>query len=91
MVYRIYVEKKAELAHEASALCSELRNLVGISGLKSVRLLNRYDVENIADKLFAEAVNTVFSEPQLDIVTTELNVGNGKVFAVEYLPGQYDQ
>ena len=82
MVYRIYVEKKAELAHEANALKSELLQLVGIKGLENVRLLNRYDVENIDEKLFSETVGTVFSEPQLDIVTTELDARGGKVFAV---------
>ncbi len=91
MVYRVYVEKRPELAHEANALCSELRNLVGISALESVRIINRYDVENIADKLYAEAVNTVFSEPQLDNVSDEIDAMGGKVFAVEYLPGQFDQ
>ena len=91
MVYRIFVEKKEGLAHEASALLSELRNLLGITSLTSVRLFNRYDVENIADKLFEEALHTVFAEPQLDTVTRELNVGNDTVFAVEYLPGQFDQ
>ncbi len=91
MVYRVYVEKRPELAHEANALCSELRNLVGISALESVRIINRYDVENIADKLYAEAVNTVFSEPQLDNVSGEIDAKGGKVFAVEYLPGQFDQ
>jgi phosphoribosylformylglycinamidine synthase len=91
MVYRVYVEKRPELAHEANALCSELRNLVGISALESVRIINRYDVENIADKLYAEAVNTVFSEPQLDNVSAEIDAKGGKVFAVEYLPGQFDQ
>ena len=91
MVYRIYVEKKRELAHEANALLSELRGLVGIEGLESVRILNRYDVENIEKELFDKTVGTVFSEPQLDIVTEELDTKGGKVFAVEYLPGQYDQ
>ena len=91
MVYRIFVEKRPELAHEANALCAELRNLVGISALESVRIINRYDVENIADKLFSEAVNTVFSEPQLDNVSSEIDAMGGKVFAVEYLPGQFDQ
>ena len=90
MVYRIFVEKKSELANEAKALYSELKNLLGIKSLTGVRFLNRYDVENISEELFKEAVNTVFSEPQLDIVTTELNA-SGKVFAVEYLPGQFDQ
>ena len=91
MVYRIFVEKKRELAHEAKALRSELRNLLGIKNLTDVRILNRYDVENISEKLYGEAVRTVFSEPQLDIVTDELVAENATVFAVEYLPGQFDQ
>lgn len=91
MVYRIYVEKKDGLAHEAKALYSELRNLLGIASLTSVRLFNRYDIENISKKLFEEAVRTVFSEPQLDTVTRELPAKCGTVFAVEYLPGQFDQ
>ncbi|MBQ9773922.1 MAG: phosphoribosylformylglycinamidine synthase [Clostridia bacterium] len=92
MVYRIYVEKKAELAHEASALYSELKNLLGIKSLTSVRILNRYDAEKITSELFEAAVRTVFSEPQLDIVTEELPQRAGEtVFAVEPLPGQFDQ
>ena len=92
MVYRIYVEKRAELAHEANALHSELKNLLGISALTSVRILNRYDVENITPELFGEAVRSVFSEPQLDITTPELPQKAGEaVFATEYLPGQFDQ
>ena len=91
MVYRIYVEKRNGLAHDAKALLGELRGLVGIKGLENVRILNRYDVENIDEELFEKTVGTVFSEPQLDIVSTELDADGGKVFAVEYLPGQYDQ
>ena len=91
MVYRIYVEKKEELANEAKALYSELKNLVGISSLESVRLLNRYDAENISEELFNDAVKTVFSEPQLDIATPDYDAKGGFVFAVEYLPGQFDQ
>ena len=91
MVYRIYVEKKTELAHEAHALFTELTQLVGIKGLLGVRILNRYDVENIDGELFKKTVNTVFSEPQLDEVTDTLDARGGKVFAVEYLPGQYEQ
>ena len=92
MVYRIYVEKRRELAHEANALHSELKNLLGISALTSVRILNRYDVENITPELFCEAVRSVFSEPQLDITTPELPQKAGEaVFATEYLPGQFDQ
>ena len=92
MVYRIFVEKKPALAHEANGLLNELKNLVGISALKSVRVLNRYDVENIEADLFAQAVRTVFSEPQLDTVTDTLTYAEGAaVFAVEPLPGQFDQ
>lgn len=92
MVYRIYVEKKKELAHEAKALCSDLRALLGIKSLDSVRVLNRYDVDNITEDLFNSCKGTVFSEPQLDVVTYELeNTQGSTVFAVEYLPGQFDQ
>ena len=91
MVYRVYVEKKKELANEARNLFNEVRNLLFINNLEDLRLLNRYDVENIDKPLFDYAVNTVFSEPQLDIVTYDLPNDNATVFAVEYLPGQFDQ
>lgn len=91
MVYRIFVEKKKELAHEANALLSELRGLLGISSLEGVRIFNRYDAENISCELFEKAVGNVFSEPQLDIATKDIDVGDDTVFAVEYLPGQFDQ
>ncbi len=91
MVYRIFVEKKPGLAHEAEGLKSELQGLLGIQKLESVRILNRYDVENITPSVFEKAVRTVFSEPQLDQVYTQIDTGNDAVFAVEYLPGQFDQ
>ncbi len=92
MVYRIFVEKKPELAHEANTLCSDVQTLLGISNLKKIRLLNRYDVDNIEKELFDYSVKTVFSEPQLDVVTEEIeNIDGAFVFAVEYLPGQFDQ
>ena len=92
MVYRIFVEKKEGLAHEATSLKNEINTLLQITSLKELRLLNRYDVENIEKDLFDYSVGTVFSEPQLDTVTAELEVNEGdKVFAVEYLPGQFDQ
>lgn len=69
MVYRVYTEKKKELATEALALKNDLVTLVRIAGLEHLRILNRYDVENIEKPLFDYAVKTVFSEPQLDIVT----------------------
>ncbi len=91
MVYRVYVEKKKELANEAAALLGDARNLLGIDTLEDVRILNRYDAENITAELFEYAIGTVFSEPQLDIATAEVSLDGATVFAVEYLPGQFDQ
>ncbi len=91
MVYRVYVEKKKGLAHEASSLLSEARELLGIERLENVRILNRYDVENIDAALFGRCKTTVFSEPQLDDVSDGIDAAGGTVFAVEYLPGQFDQ
>ena len=91
MVYRVYVEKKAELANEANGLLSDARTFLGIDTLEKVRLFNRYDVENIAEDLFNYAKTTVFSEPQLDILSDSLPTDAPVVFAVEYLPGQFDQ
>ena len=91
MVYRVYVEKKPELANEARALLNDARNLLGITALENVRLLNCYDAENITEDLFKYAIDTVFSEPQLDIATADYELTGATVFAVEYLPGQYDQ
>ena len=91
MVYRVYVEKKAELAGEAKSALSDIRGLLGITSLENIRVLNRYDVENIEEALFESCKGTVFSEPQLDIVTSELDSDGAYVFAVEYLPGQFDQ
>ncbi len=90
MVYRIYVEKKKGLDNEARALCNDLRELLGIKGLEKVRLLNRYDCEGLEEELFDYAVNTVFSEPQLDDTMDEVPEAD-YTFAVEYLPGQFDQ
>ncbi len=91
MVYRIFVEKKPGLANEAQALLNDARNLLGIARLEQVRLLNRYDAENISEDLFHSAVGTVFSEPQVDIATANPALDGAYVFAVEALPGQFDQ
>ena len=91
MVYRVFVEKKKELANEAKSLCEDIRNLLRIESIENVRILNRYDVENISRELFDYAVKTVFSEPQLDVVSSALDNDGASVFAVEYLPGQFDQ
>ncbi len=91
MVYRIFVEKKEGLQNEAKGLLAEARNLLGITALEDIRLFNRYDAENITQELFDYAVKTVFSEPQLDIASGEIDLPGACVFAVEPLPGQFDQ
>ena len=91
MVYRIFTEKKKELAAEARALLNDINTLLQIKSVTSLRVINRYDAENITKELFDYAVNTVFSEPQLDITYSELENDGAAVFAVEYLPGQFDQ
>ena len=90
MVYRVYVEKKAGQTHEADSLLREIKDFLQIETLSAVRVLNRYDAENIEEGLFSYSVNTVFSEPQVDNVSYEVPTGD-VVFAVEPLPGQYDQ
>ena len=90
MVYRVYVEKKAGQTHEADSLLKEVQEFLQISSLSAVRVLNRYDVEKIEEQLFNRSVNTIFSEPQVDNVSYEVPTGK-VVFAVEPLPGQYDQ
>ena len=90
MVYRVYVEKKTELAAEAKSLKNDLVKLLQIKGLKDLRIINRYDVENIDKELFDYCKGTVFSEPQLDIATEELDIDSDAHFAVEFLPGQFD-
>ncbi len=90
MVNRVYVEKKPEYAVEAHALFDELKGLLGVEALRGVRVLNRYDVEGLSTALFESSRDTVFSEPALDIVHDELPAAD-HLFAVEYLPGQFDQ
>ena len=92
-VKRIYVEKKEPFAVKSKELKEELKNYLGIDGIETVRVLIRYDVECISDDVFEKALNTVFSEPPVDIYFRE-NIEiptNGRVFSVEYLPGQFDQ
>ena len=108
MVFRIYVEKKPGFDNEARALKSDINELLRISSIERVRIFNRYDVEGITEELFDYAVNTVFSEPQVDVASAKLpsdvtcdgagaagacgtGGGAGCLFAVEPLPGQFDQ
>ena len=90
MVYRVYVEKKAGQTHEADHLFHEIQEFLQIHTLDSLRVINRYDAENLTKELFDYAVGTVFSEPQVDNVSLDVPEG-GIVFAVEPLPGQFDQ
>ena len=92
-VKRIYVEKKEPFAVKAKELKEEIGSYLGIDGVKEVRVFIRYDVENLSDEVFEKACKTVFSEPPVDILYEEtIQIpGNGKVFSVEFLPGQFDQ
>ena len=92
-VRRIYVEKKEAFAVKARELQEEIRSYLGIEGVTGVRVLMRYDVENISDEVFERACRTVFAEPPVDILyreSFETKPGD-RVFSVEYLPGQFDQ
>ncbi|MDD6628354.1 MAG: phosphoribosylformylglycinamidine synthase [Lachnospiraceae bacterium] len=92
-VKRIYVEKKEPFAVKARELKEEIGSYLGINGVKEVRVFIRYDVENLTDAVFEKACKTVFSEPPVDILyreTIEIPT-DGKVFSVEFLPGQFDQ
>ncbi len=90
MVYRIYVAKKPEFANEAKALAGEIKNLLKINGIEDLSVINRYDVEDIEKELFSKCVNAVFSEPQIDDAFYSLPKAD-YIFAVEPLPGQFDQ
>ncbi len=92
-VRRIFVEKKPGFAVEAEGIYSDLKHHLGIAGLTGVRVLHRYDISGISDSEFSASLDTIFSEPPVDIVYLEqFNAPTeAKVFAMEYLPGQYDQ
>ena len=89
-VIRVYVEKREPYNVEAAETLGELRELLGVSSLTALRLLNRYDVEGMDAPLFEKCLPVVFSEPQVDEVLYDLPEADA-VFAVEYLPGQFDQ
>ncbi len=92
-VYRIYVEKKPQFAVDGAAVLSDLTVALGMSSVKSVRVINRYDAEGLSKENFEQAVPTVFSEPPVDEVFYDLpKLGaDERMFAVEFLPGQFDQ
>ena len=90
-VRRVYVEKKPDFAVKAMELKHEIKHYLGIAA-DEVRVLIRYDVENVSDETYQKALQTVFSEPPVDDIYEEnFDAGAGKVFSVEFLPGQFDQ
>ncbi len=92
-VRRVYVEKKPEFAVQAKDLKHEIKSYLGIKDVKEVRVLIRYDVENVSDETFEKACHGIFSEPPVDTLYQEdFPVGeNSRIFSVEFLPGQFDQ
>ena len=92
-VRRIFVEKKDEFAVEAHGMLADLRENLSLGGLKGVRIINRYDVTGLSDSEYAQARGLIFSEPPADICyEEEIEIEkDARVFAIEYLPGQYDQ
>ena len=91
-VYRVFVEKKKGNDIEAGQILNDLKNNVGITALEDLRLINRYDAEELSEDEFKKAVSQVFSEANLDNVYDEISFDEGwQYFATEYLPGQYDQ
>lgn len=92
-VRRVYVEKKPEFAVQAKELRHEMKHYLGIQTISAVRVLIRYDVENLSDATFEKACNGIFSEPPVDMLYKEsFPAAEGShVFSVEFLPGQFDQ
>lgn len=91
-VRRVYVEKKPDFAVRAKELQSEIKSYLGVESVTEVRVLIRYDIENISEETYKRALGTVFSEPPVDDIYEEYFDGSGaKTFSVEFLPGQFDQ
>ena len=92
MLHRVFVEKKPGLDPESAKLLADCRTFLGLAGLERLRVLNRYDLEGLDESLFQRVKSTVLSEPQLDTVTEALSAPDAAaIFAVEPLPGQFDQ
>ncbi|MGN0582067.1 MAG: phosphoribosylformylglycinamidine synthase, partial [Oscillospiraceae bacterium] len=92
-VFRIYVEKKPEFAVEAKSVLSDVKTALRLNSLENIRILNRYDADRLPEEKFEYAINTVFSEPAVDVTYRDMPEvsADERVFAVEYLPGQFDQ
>jgi phosphoribosylformylglycinamidine synthase len=93
IIRRIFVKKKEAFALEASQLCTKLKEDLGIEGLKSIEIYQRYDVSGLEDTIFERAAQEIFAEPMVDDLFYEIcpTIEGQHVFALEYLPGQYDQ
>lgn len=91
MVERIFVEKRLQFAQDASSALADIQNVLGFSNVSGLRIINRYDVEGVDHALFSSCRFTVFAEPQTDLTYDETPQGADVSFAVEYLPGQFDQ
>ena len=91
-VRRVYAEKKKEFAVQAKELEAEIKSYLGIKSVTKVRVLIRYDIENISEETYRKALGTVFSEPPVDdLYEEEFDLEGGITFSVEFLPGQFDQ
>ena len=93
IVKRLFVEKKQPYDVEAQGLMADLVETLGIRSIEGLKIVNRYDIEGISDEVYEKARNTIFSEPPVDLAydeAYEIPTGS-RAFAVEYLPGQYDQ
>ncbi len=91
-MHRLFVEKQSEFNAQARSLFHDLNENLNLTGLKNVRVIQRYDIDGLSDEQFALASKLILSEPQIATISDSLNITNDEtVFAVEYLPGQYDQ
>ena len=91
-VYRIFVEKRKEYAVEAQEVLTNLKTQLKIDALEDLKIVNRYDVQGVDEKYLKEGISVILSEPMVDdVVLEDYSVEDALVFAIEYLPGQYDQ
>ena len=89
---RLFVEKKSEFNSEARHLLRDLQSSLALRSLRALRIVQRYDVDGLDEEEFAAASRLILAEPQVDTISRELQLANGETaFAVEYLPGQFDQ
>ena len=91
-VYRVYVEKRSEYAVEAKKIYNSIKSQLKIKELENLQVINRYDVSGVDFKTLQEGINIILSEPMVDdVILEDYPLENKKAFAIEYLPGQYDQ